>query len=360
MKGKLKQDSFKLYSKLTVKRGLFVLGNSLTLILLTVIGIALGPANLSISEVLSAILFRLVPCFKPDESIVAIIWSIRLPRIVMAIVCGMGLALAGVALQAILHNPLVSPYTLGVSSAAGFGAALIISMGLIAPFSGLANVLKIGGIIVSAFAWALVALLLVYSIGRIKGMSSGALILAGMAVSYTFNALLSIIQYFSSEQALAMIVFWLMGSLDKADWSSIVASAAITFTIFPLIWKYSWDLNAMSLGDETAASLGVDVKKVRGLEIVLACVVTASVICFTGTIGFVGLIAPHIARMIIGGDHRFLIPASTITGANLLLAAEILARIAVSPIVLPIGAVTSLMGIPVFIYLVLKRREEFW
>ncbi len=352
------------YQTLTAKKILFIVSLFVILLLLVGIGISIGPSSLGISDAYLALFSRFIPNVDVSEVARVIVWNIRLPRMAAAVVGGVGLALAGVIFQAILRNPLASPYTLGIASAAGFGAALAITGGAgIVGYSGLIGYKGITGstlVIVSAFAWTLVGVLLIYTLARLTRVTPETLILAGIAVAYLFSSMLSLLEYFSTENAVAQVVYWLMGSLDKVGWTQIGIMTASVFCVFPVLWKYSWDLNAMSIGDETAESLGVKVERVRSLLLILASFITASIICFTGTIGFVGLVAPHIARMVVGGDHRFLIPSSIMAGAVLLVAAEIISRTIMSPVVLPIGAITSFTGIPLFIYLLVKRRREYW
>jgi len=271
----------------------------------------------------------------------------------MAIVAGMGLAVAGAVMQGILKNPLASPFTLGIASAASFGAALAIILG--AGFAG-GEYLIIG----NAFIFALLASLTVYGLARYKGITPETMILAGIAIMYIFSAMTSFLQYVGRSEQVQEVVFWMMGSLGRSSWEKVWIVTAVTGICLPYLLVKSWDINALGAGDETAKSLGVNVERVRVISMILASLITASVICFTGTIGFIGLVSPHITRMAIGGDHRFLIPASALVGALILLGADSIARTILAPVILPVGIMTSFLGVPFFIYLFLRRRKEFW
>ena len=282
-----------------------------------------------------------------------ILLDIRLPRLLLAILAGTGLAISGTVMQAVLRNPLASSYTLGVSSGAGFGAALAIGLGM-----GLWGGKYI--VIANAFVFGMTSMFLVYGIARIKGAGPGMLILAGIAVNYFFSALIAVVKYLAQHDALAGIVFWLMGGLNLANWENIFILLPLVF--LPSLWlicKFPWDLNAMSSGDEVAISLGVDPERTRITALVLAALITSSIVAFTGIIGFVCLVGPHMARMMIGSDHRFLLPFSGLTGALLLLMADAVARIVIQPTELPVGIVTSLLGVPFFLHLLIRSRR-YW
>ncbi|MHB8117972.1 MAG: FecCD family ABC transporter permease [Methanothrix sp.] len=336
------------------KKVLFFLILILGIISLASIAVTLGSADLSVKDVYVAILARFFPDYF-DTTWFAnnIVWGLRLDRILMGIVAGMGLSVAGAAMQGILKNPLASEFTLGVSSAAGFGAALAIVLG--AGFAG-GEYLIIG----NAFIFTLLASFTVYGLAKYKGITPETLILAGIAIMYLFSAMTSFLQYIGHAEQMQEVVFWMMGSLDRSSWDKVGIITAILAVCFPYLIIKSWDINAMGAGDETAKSLGVNVERTRVIGMMLVSLITASIICFTGTIGFVGLVAPHITRMAIGGDHRFLLPTSALVGALLLLGADTLARTILAPVILPVGIMTSFLGVPFFVYLFMQRRKEFW
>jgi iron complex transport system permease protein len=285
-----------------------------------------------------------------------IILDVRLPRIVLAIIAGAGLAASGATMQGVLRNPLVSSYILGISSAAGFGAALALVFG-VSIFTPVGGYLVVG----NAFIFSLIAMFLVYGIARLRSINTETVILAGVAVGYLFSALLSLIQYVAPEyEALRAVVFWLMGGLSSAKWENILIMFPIVSITILLMAKKSWDLNVMSLGEEVATSAGVNSKRTLSICMILATLATASIIAFTGVIGFICLVSPHISRMLIGSDHRFLIPCSILVGSVLLLASDTVARLVLAPTELPVGIVTSLLGVPFFIYMLLSKRRQSW
>ena len=259
-------------------------------------------------------------------------------------------------MQGVLRNPLVSSYILGVSSAAGFGAALAIVFGI-------SILTAYGGyiVIINAFIFSMFAMLLVYGIARLRGLSTETIILAGVAIGYLFSALLALIQYLAPEdQAIRAVVFWLMGGLNAATWDGIMIVFPIVLVTIILMVVQSWNINILSMGEEVATSLGVSSKRVLSITMVLETLATASIISFTGVIGFVCLISPHISRMMIGSDHRFLIPCSALVGACLLLCSDTVGRLVLQPAELPVGIVTSLLGVPFFIYMLASKRRQSW
>ena len=344
------------YSKLTARKALFILGGLGCLVALVLVATSLGPADLGVGNVAQAIAARIFPFLDLEVSskVDAIVWDIRLPRIVLGVIAGAGLAISGAAMQGIMRNPLVSPFTIGISSAAGFGASVAIILG-----AGMVGSEKYV-VITNAFVFALLAALLVYGLARVKGMRPETLILAGIALMYFFSAATSLLQYIATQEELHAIVHWLFGSLTGASWENIWVVSIIFGCCVPFLIKYSWDLNAMIAGDEVATSLGVNTSRVRTVCMALAALITAGIICFTGIIGFVCLVAPHITRMIIGADHRFLLPCSCILGGFLLLGADTIGRTAFQPATIPVGIVTSFIGVPFFLYLILRTRREYF
>lgn len=281
-----------------------------------------------------------------------IILLLRLPRITLAILCGAGLSVAGAALQGVTRNPLVSPFTIGISSAAAFGASLSIVYG-VGLFGG-TNV----GIVISAFTWALICALGVYLVSLRAGMTPESIILTGIAINYLFNACDSVVKFFANDYQLAAAVQWLFGSLNGAVWPQVLVVTLFTVPCLAGIYLFAQPLNVLSGGDDQVAkTLGVSAGKVRGLVGLMAVLLTASIISFTGVIGFVGLAGPHIARLLIGSDHRFLLPFSALSGALLVLVGDTIGRIVLAPVNVPVGIVVSFLGVPIFVHLILKRRR---
>ncbi|ASJ16110.1 iron ABC transporter permease [Thermococcus chitonophagus] len=307
--------------------------------------LSIGPAFLSPKDVLLGVLMP----NSVDNVTRVIIWDIRLPIAITALLVGASLGIAGVEMQTILNNPLASPYTLGISAGAGFGAALAILLG--------ANIVFVP---ISAFIFAMLSSLLIYSIAKIKGASTEIMVLAGIGIVFLFNSALAFIEYLASEETLQAIVFWLFGSLLKASWTKAGIIFLGFLPTFLILIKNAWQLTAMRLGDDGAKSLGINVEELRLKVLILISILTAVAVCFVGTIGFVGLVGPHIARMLIGEDQRFLIPASALSGAFILSFASVISKSVVPGAVLPIGIITSMIGVPFFMFLVMRKRREFW
>jgi iron complex transport system permease protein len=344
------------YARLTEKRALFITGLILVLAALTGIAVTIGSAGLSVADSYIAILAGLFPgaVDLPDRMVesnaVGIVWGWRLHRVLFAVAAGFGLAIAGAVMQGVLRNPLASPFTLGIASAASCGASIAIVLG-----AGLLS----GGLLVigNAFLFAMLAAAAIYGMARLRGMGSETMILAGIALMYLFSAITSLLQYLGTADKVQAVVFWMFGSLDRSSWPKLGIVTVVLAAVVPVLLWRAWDLNALAEGDETAKSLGVPVERSMAGFMLAASLVTAVIICFTGTIGFIGLVAPHITRMVIGTDHRTLLPASGLVGAVLLLGADCLARTAIPGTIVPVGIMTAFLGIPFFIYLFMQRRD---
>jgi iron complex transport system permease protein len=349
----------RLYQKGKKRKVLAILSLFVALVVAFVISISLGAGSPRFNEAMNVIFSKIFPSFGFDAGsrlTQTIILDLRLPRIILAIIAGVGLAASGATMQGVLRNPLVSSYILGISSAAGFGAALAIVFG-IGVIAGYGQYL----IIVNAFVFSMLAMLMVYGIARLRGVTTETVILAGVAVGYLFSAMLSLIQYLAPEhEAVRAVVFWLMGGLNAATWDGILIVLPIVAVTLLLMVLQSWNINVMSMGEDVATSLGVNSKRVLAITMVLETLATAAIIAFTGVIGFVCLISPHIARMLIGSDHRFLIPCSALVGACLLVCSDTVGRLVLQPAELPVGIVTSLLGVPFFIYILVSKRRQSW
>ena len=339
------EDISKQFKGLTRRKVFFLVFLVVVLFCVTFIALTCGSASMGFKGSLEAL-------FRGSGTTHAIIWKLRLPRIVMAILAGAGLALAGTVFQAILRNPLASPYTLGIASSAGFGAVTAIVFG-----AGFCSEVHIAG---SAFIFALISSFFILGIAKLKGSTPETMILAGIAMMFFFSSLSSLFQYMGTMEQVQEIVFWFFGSLSKVGWKEISMAGVMILLPAPILLKWSWDFNLLAGGDDSAKALGVNVEKIRRYGIILASLVTAGAICFTGVIGFVGLVSPHITRMVIGSDHRFLLPTSMLVGALLVLCADTVGRTLWSPMVIPIGIVTSFIGVPFFLYVLIKRQRDYW
>lgn len=343
------------YKKFTGRKLLFILSLLPVLGAIAVISVSVGSAHITIWDAYSSLLHEFFPDHFTTSRVADIcVWSLRLPKLLMGILAGMGLGIAGSVFQGVLRNPLASPYTLGISSGASFGASLAILSG--------ASI--VGGqyvIIGNAFIFALICSFVIIGLSSRKDSTPEVMILAGVAMMYFFSAMTIILQFFASSDAVKSAIFWSVGDLSKATWPALATILLVGLCMVPIILYKSWDLNVLSAGDEIAKGLGLDVKRVRMVTIIVSTLFVATIICFTGTIGFIGLVAPHICRMVIGGDNRFLIPASGLAGAVLLTAADTVARTIISPIIIPVGAVTAFMGAPVLLYILLKKKSRsYW
>ena len=311
--------------------------------------IVTGPSSLSAGDAIRGIL-------APgglSRSATVIIWDVRLPQALMAVLVGIALSLAGAEMQTILNNSLASPFTLGLSSAATFGAALAIILGI-----GIPGVPQTWIVSANAFALAFATAMLLQLLARLRGSGGETLVLFGIALFFTFNALIAIMQFIASEQALQQLVFWTLGSLTRSNQEKIWILLVVIACILPLSFASSWQLTALRLGSDRARSFGVDVVRLRFFSLLRVSVLTGTAVAFVGTIAFIGLVGPHIARLLIGEDHRFFLPGSALAGALVMSLASCLSKTIVPGIILPIGLVTSLIGVPFFLALVLLRRER--
>jgi iron complex transport system permease protein len=331
-----------------------------------------GTARLSIGDVFIAIMHNLavktsgIPLLgglfamfgEPQSGIAeVVVVNMRLPRILLAVLTGMCLAVAGAVMQGVLRNPLVSPFTLGLASAASFGAAITIVLG-----TGILGMFIAGGsnldIILNAFLFGLLSMMLIYGISRVRGTSQSTLILAGVVLGYIFQAGVIILKYLSNNDKLKDLELWLMGGMWGASWNAILILLPVVIICVILLALKAWDLNALSAGDEIAKNLGIRVERLRLYCLLLATIAASSCLAFTGVIGFIGLMAPHICRMLIGNDHRYLIPCSAITGGLILLVSDTFARTVFSPIEVPVGIIMYIIGGIFFLYLILRGRES--
>lgn len=339
------------YRTLVRRRSLTLVASAAVLALTLIVDILVGPAFLGFLDVLAALI---LPENQVDATVHVIVHEIRLPMTLMALLVGASLGIAGALMQTILGNPLASPYTLGFSAAAGFGAALAILAGFELPL------IPSFSIPVAAALGGCLAACIVYGMARLRGMTSEVMILAGIATLFMFQSLQSLVQYLSAPEVLQEIVFWLFGSLVKASYVSVSITGGILVFALILLLPEIWKLTALRLGDERAQSLGVPVERLRLKIFVLIVLLTAGAVAFVGTIGFIGLVAPHIARMLVGDDQRVLLPMSAVTGAFVMAGASIIAKLISPGAIVPIGIVTAVIGVPFLFLLIIRGRRRFW
>ncbi|MGK9052556.1 FecCD family ABC transporter permease [Xaviernesmea oryzae] len=336
------------------QNGAIVLGIA-AVIVTALVGIQIGTSGATLGHVLGTFYAKITatpPTERAALQIQNIIWELRVPRIALAILGGAALAIAGTLFQGLLRNPLVSPYTLGIAPAAAFGASLAIVV--FGATAGSANI----PLVIGALLFSFLNTALVLSLASARNLNATTLILVGIALSQLFGALTACIQYFAQDEVLAAIVRWTWGSVNNSAWYQVLVMFALLALTLPYIRFRSGALNAIAFaGDDSAKSLGVAVSRVRLESIAIAATLTAVTIAFTGIIGFVGLVAPHIARLVVGPNHRFLITFSAIIGALLLVVSDAVGRLVISPGVIPVGIIDALVGAPIFLYLILTRQK---
>ncbi|MEM9631509.1 MAG: iron ABC transporter permease [Pseudomonadota bacterium] len=311
--------------------------------------VATGPGNYPLSTVFEVF----ADPMSHGVRLKVIVWDYRLPVAVTAVLVGALLAVAGAQMQTILNNPLAEPFTLGVSAAASFGASLAIVLGI-------SIIPAVGHLLVTAnaFVFALATCGFILFATRLKGVGSETMILFGIAVFFTFSALLALMQYMASEDQIARIVFWMMGSLSRASWEKIGLGTVLLCIAIPFSLYRTWPMTALRMGEATAESMGVDVARLRVEMLICVSLLAATAVSFVGTVGFVGLVGPHIARLLVGEDQRYFVPLSALVGALVLSLTSLISKSITPGVIYPIGIITSLIGVPVFVSIILSTRRE--
>ena len=334
--------------------GALLAGLTALLLLSITLAVMIGPVPLAPSLVWRVALHQLAPgLVTPDWAAFqqSIIWELRFPRVLLGGLVGAGLAVAGATMQALVRNPLADPYLLGVSSGASLGAVAVILLGL--------GWFGIFSLSIAAFLGALLAFGVVYVLAQQGGrLTTGRLILSGVAVSYVFGALTNFLIYHAAEgEEVTSVIFWMLGGLGGARWDLLpLPGLALALGILALTAQ-ARALNALSVGEETAATLGVDTSRFRRQTFALTALLTGTLVAVSGGIGFVGLMLPHILRLLVGADHRRLLPVAALAGASFLIWVDVLARVVVAPQELPIGIITALLGAPFFIWLMRRSGD---
>ena len=308
--------------------------------------------DLGLSSVIGIVFDKYGPGVDPIDSI--LVWDLGLPRIVSALLAGVALGAAGAVMQCVLRNPLGSPYTLGISNAAAFGASIGIIVGQSSAFVQIDNPYIVTA---SAFMWSMIATTIIIVLVKVTKVSPETMVLAGVALSSIFSAGISLLQYIFNEYALSTIVFWQFGSMGKASWEEL-GLIFVVCIVAGLYFMYNrLDYNALDAGDDVASSLGVNVNRTRILTLVLAALVTSIVVSFMGIIAFIGLLGPHIVRRFVGNDHRYLIPGSMLMGAIILLVSDCIGQ-NIADFTIPVGIITSFLGGPLFLYLLIRGYRK--
>lgn len=314
------------------------------LLLSILLSLRAGSYNTPVTELIKGIFGK-----SADKKINLVVQNNRMPRICTAIIAGAGLGLAGCILQAILHNPLASASTLGVSQGATFGAAFAIVV---------MNMTGAIGISVYSFLGSIAVAIVILGLSRFKQVSAEGIVLAGVAISSMLSGATTLIQYFANEIQLTSLVFWTFGDLGSTGWEDLRPMGIMVLILLVYCFAHRWDYNALLNGEETAVSLGIHVQRLTLTNMVLCCLTCSIIVSNVGLINFIGLVAPHIVRMVVGNNHVYLIPGSVLAGAALLLLGDLIARVAIMPIILPIGAITSFLGGPLFLYLLFKGGRK--
>lgn len=314
------------------------------LLLSILLSLRAGSYNTPVTELIKGIFGK-----SADKKVNLVIRNNRMPRICTAIIAGAGLGLAGCILQAILHNPLASASTLGVSQGATFGAAFAIVV---------MNMTGTIGISIYSFIGSIAVAIVILGLSRFKQVSAEGIVLAGVAISSMLSGATTLIQYFANEIQLTSLVFWTFGDLGSTGWDDLQPMGIMVLILLVYCFAHRWDYNALLNGEETAVSLGIHVQQLTLVNMVLCCLTCSIIVSNVGLINFIGLVAPHIVRMVVGNNHVYLIPGSILAGATLLLLGDLIARVAIMPIILPIGAITSFLGGPLFLYLLFKGGRK--
>jgi len=345
-------SSLEKYHRYILKKWAFI--GICTVIMILVIGVSLtvGEYNVGFIETYQIIFDHITGNITSTLKDYIII-DLRMPRIVVGLIAGAGLAVAGVVMQSVLKNPLADPYTTGVSSGALFGATLAMTMGATIA-SGQYS------IVINAFVFSLIPTIVIMAVSKIKSASPTVMIMAGIAVMYIFNAFTTVIKLWADPNDLAGLYRWQVGSLSMASWSEMPIMLAVTFAGIVLMQIASRKLNVLSTGDENAKAMGIDVEKMRMLCMGVVALVSAAIVSFTGLIGFVGIVAPHVVRLFIGADNRYLIPASMIFGMVLMISADLVGRVVIAPTILQVGVITAFLGGPLFLWLIIRKKSSVW
>ncbi|MBT0159246.1 iron ABC transporter permease [Candidatus Bathyarchaeota archaeon A05DMB-2] len=339
------------YLKYIGKKVLFITVCAVALLLVALFALSLGSANLSVAEVISQIL---------SQSGIA--WSIRLPRVLVAVVAGAMLAVAGAVMQCILKNHLSEPYTLGLSQAAAFGAAFaIVFLGAGSTFSNAKDAVIVSNqytVALCAFCFSLISTAVILVLTRLTRVSPEAIVLSGVVMGSVFGAALTAVQYFASDVQIASIVYWTFGDLSRITWDNLALIGTASLPVLIYFIYNRWNYNALDAGIDTASSLGVNVNRHVIVGMVLSSLIAALIVSMMGVIGFVGLLAPHMVRRVIGSDNRFVLPASALVGALILVVSDTIARTIIAPLILPVGVITSFMGGPLFLYILIRGYRK--
>ena len=346
------EESFQEYKKYTARKWIFMVACVIIVILVMGIAVTVGAYEIGFFESYEIIWNHLFGTIT-DSTKDYIVIDLRLPRIIVGIIAGAGLAVAGAVMQSTLMNPLADSYTTGVSSGAAFGATLAMTIGFTAVSGSYA-------IVINAFIFSLIPTAAIILVSKLKNSSPTTMIMAGIAIMYIFNACTTVLMLWADDATLAEVYAWQVGSLGSTSWDEVPVMLVAVLACTIVCCLLSKKLNVLATGDETSRALGVDASKMRIILLILTALLAAAVVSFTGLIGFVGMVTPHIVRLFIGADNRYLIPASALAGAALLVTADLVGRTIISPVVLQVGVVMAFIGGPVFLWLLVRKDSKVW
>ena len=327
------------------KRRLVLLALAVACVVGLVLDVMTGPSMLPMGEVISSLL----QLSGVDDTSHTIVYDLRLPIAFMALLVGASLGAGGAEMQTLLNNPMASPYTLGLAAAAGFGASLVIAFGSFG--LPLQYAVPIG-----AFSMTMIASAVLFLFESLRQFAAATLILVGIALLFIFQSLLSLVQFTASAEVSQQILFWLFGSLTKSTWSNVSVVAVVSGICIALLMRDNWKLTALRLGEQRASALGVNITRLRIKTLILVAMMTATAISFVGVIGFIGLVAPHVARLLVGEDQRYFLPATMLAGAAFLSFSSVLSKVIVPGALFPVGIVTSFVGVPFLFWIIWTKR----
>jgi len=348
------------YRIYTLRKLLFIVICIVVATTMFLLSLAVGTRNLTLDQALGFFIDHLIGVEYEvgsdewyDERIV---WEFRTPRALFAIIAGAGLSVAGAVMQGVMKNPLADPYTTGVSSGAMLGASIAIVLGFSLVGSGINQM----GIVVNAIVFSMIPVIAIVALGQFFRKSPASLILAGVAISYAFSSLTSLLLVTTDSSTLATVYHWQVGTLSDVHWDSIPLVLIVQLVGFAILYPMSNKINLMALDDKDAKSMGLDSERLRMICLVILSIMAAIIICYVGVIGFVGLVVPHIVRIILGADNKYLIPASAAFGAAFLLTCDVISRSINVTSVIPVGVITAFIGAPLFLFLIIRQRRSVW
>ena len=345
-------ELMKKYSKYVYKKYIFIIICIIGAFIVAGFATTIGPYDIGFFESYRIIIDHILGNVQ-DVNKDFVIWTVRLPRIIAGIIAGAALAVAGATMQSTMKNPLADPYTTGISAGASFGATIAIVMGFSLTSGNYA-------IVINAFIFSLIPMAVIMLVSTIRHASPTTIILSGLAVMYLFNAMTTLLMLMANPNALAEAFTWQVGTLGLSSWDTIPIMFVVSLVGGLLLQLLSNKINVLTSGDESARSLGINADKLRLICLVIVSLMAAAIVSFTGIIGFIGLVCPHICRMFVGSDSKYLLPSSAAFGAVFLILADLIGRTIIAPTILQVGVITAFIGGPVLLYLLIKQKKDVW